>query len=103
MLAVIVAGTIGRIGWLRSAIALSALALDCPDMKKRIAAAILWFYVGWAVGSLFAFATGLTPALAPILATTAAAIIAGDPRRIIWTQSARVATRQTRERAGNPV
>ncbi|MBA2718062.1 MAG: hypothetical protein H0U52_02300 [Chloroflexi bacterium] len=71
-------------------------------MKKRIAASILWFYAGWVVGALFAFATDLTPALAPILATTAVAIIAGDPRRIIWTQSARVTTSHSREQVGNP-
>ena len=53
------------------------------DMKKRIAAAALWFYAGWFVGAFFAFATGLSPALAPIVATAAAAILAGDPRRII--------------------
>ena len=59
---------------------------DRGDMKKRIAATILWFYAGWVVGALFAFATGLTPALAPILGTAAAAIIAGDPRHMIWAR-----------------
>ena len=54
-------------------------------MKKRVAAAILWFYVAWFVGAAIAFATGLSPALAPILATAAAAMFAGDPRHMIWT------------------
>lgn len=53
-------------------------------MKKRIAAAVLWFYTGWFVGAFLAFALDITPALGPILATAAAAIVAGDPRRIIW-------------------
>lgn len=56
-------------------------------MKKRISAAILWFYAGWGVGAMFAFATGLTPALAPILGTAAAAIVAGDPRCLIWSRA----------------
>lgn len=54
-------------------------------MKKRIAAAILWFYAAWFVGAALSFATGLSPVLAPILATAAAAIFAGDPRQMIWT------------------
>jgi len=59
-------------------------------MKKRITAAILWFYAGWFVGALVAFALGLPTALAPILATAAAAVIAGDPRRIIWARPSTV-------------
>jgi len=59
-------------------------------MKKRITAAILWFYAGWFVGALVAFALGLPAALAPILATAAAAVIAGDPRRIIWARPSTV-------------
>jgi hypothetical protein len=55
-------------------------------MKKRAAAAILWFYAGWFVGASAAFATGLSPVLAPVLATAAAAIFAGDPRRMIWAR-----------------
>jgi hypothetical protein len=53
-------------------------------MKKRIAAAVLWFNAAWFVGAALAFAMNLSPALAPILATAAAAIIAVDPRRLIW-------------------
>jgi hypothetical protein len=36
-------------------------------MKKRITAAILWFYAGWFAGAVLAFALGWSPALAPIL------------------------------------
>ena len=57
-------------------------------MKKRITAAILWFYAGWFAGAVLAFALGLSPALAPILATAAAAFVAGDPGRLIWAQRA---------------
>lgn len=55
-------------------------------MKKRAAAAILWFYTGWFVGAFVAFAAGLSPVLAPVLGFAAAALVAGDPRRMIWTQ-----------------
>jgi len=54
-------------------------------MKKRILAAILWFYAGWYAGATVAVLLGISPALGPIIGTTAAALIAGDPRRIIWT------------------
>jgi hypothetical protein len=62
-------------------------------MKKRMAAAILWFYAAWFVGAAVAFAMGLSPALAPIMATAAAAIIAVDPRRLIWDGMAAEQTR----------
>ena len=57
-------------------------------MKKRAAAAVLWFYTGWFVGAFVAFAAGLSPALGPILGVAAASIIAVDPRRLIWTRPA---------------
>jgi hypothetical protein len=69
-------------------------------MKKRIAAAILWFYAGWFVGAVLAFVLGLSAALGPILATAAAAIVAGDPRHMIWTTERRPSTtRQQRSTA----
>jgi hypothetical protein len=55
-----------------------------PVMSKRILAAILWFYTGWYAGAMVAELVGISPLLGPILGATAAALIAGDPRRIIW-------------------
>jgi hypothetical protein len=57
-------------------------------MKKRALAGLLWFYVVWYATAMLADAFGLSPALGPILATGAAAIVAGDPRRIIWRRPA---------------
>jgi hypothetical protein len=57
-------------------------------MKKRITAAVLWFFTGWFVGAATAFVLGMSGLLAPILAVAAAAIVAGDPARLIWTPSA---------------
>ena len=54
-------------------------------MKKRILAAFLWFYAGWYVGAILAEAFGVSPLLGPVIGTAAAALIAVDPRRIIWT------------------
>jgi hypothetical protein len=53
-------------------------------MTKRIAAAGLWFLVGWFVGDVFAYALGLPEVLAVVLGTAAAVIFAGDPFRVIW-------------------
>jgi hypothetical protein len=61
-------------------------------MTKRILATILWFYAGWYAGATIAVFLGLSPALGPILGTAAAALIAGDPRRIIWTARPRTRT-----------
>jgi hypothetical protein len=65
-------------------------------MKKRALAAFLWFYAFWYVGAMIAEFAGLSPALGPILGTAAAAIIAGDPRRLIWG-------RRTIARTSSPV
>ena len=53
-------------------------------MKKRALSAVLWLYAGWYLGAMIAHQFDLSPALGPILGVAAAAIIAGDPRRIIW-------------------
>jgi hypothetical protein len=55
------------------------------DMKKRVAAAFLWFYTGWYAGALIAASVGISPVVGPILGVAAAGLIVGDPRRIIWT------------------
>ena len=54
-------------------------------MKKRIAAAFLWFYTGWYGGAIIADFIGVSPLLGPILGAALAALIVGDPRRIIWS------------------
>ena len=55
-------------------------------MKKRALAALLWFYAMWYAGAMIATVFGLSPALGPILGTASAALIAGDPRHVIWTK-----------------
>jgi hypothetical protein len=57
-------------------------------MKKRAVSAVLWFFAGWFVGAMFAYLTGVSIALAPIVAVAAAALVAGDPRGIIWQPQA---------------
>jgi len=56
------------------------------DMKKRVASAALWFYAGWYAGAMIAHTLDLSVALGPILGVAAAALIAGDPRGIIWSR-----------------
>lgn len=70
-------------------------------MKKRILAAFLWFYVGWYMGAMLADLVGLSPAFGPILGTAMAAVIVGDPRRLIWP--ARPAPRPKYDTAHRPV
>jgi hypothetical protein len=54
-------------------------------MTKRILAAVLWFYTGWYAGAILADFLAVSPVLGPIVGAAAAALIAGDPRRLIWT------------------
>ena len=69
-------------------IAGASARLDDLAMTKRLTSLALWFYAGWAAGALIALVFGLSEALGPIIGAAAAAIFAGDPRRIIWTRSA---------------
>lgn len=55
------------------------------SMKKRAAAALLWFYTGWYAGAFVAHILGISESIGPIIGATAAALVAGDPRHIIWT------------------
>jgi hypothetical protein len=61
-------------------------------MKKRILAVFLWFLAGWYFGALLAGFFGISPMLGPIFGAAAAALIAGDPRGIIWTRREPVAS-----------
>jgi hypothetical protein len=54
------------------------------DMKKRIFAAFLWFYTGWYGGALLADFTGMSPLIGPVIGAVIAALVVGDPRRVIW-------------------
>ena len=56
---------------------------------KRIAAAPLWFFVGWYVGSAVAWAFGLGAFLAPMTALVLAGLVVVDPRGIIWNHEPR--------------
>jgi hypothetical protein len=56
-------------------------------MKKRVLSGILWFMTGWYAGAMVAHVLGLSVALGPILGFAAAALIAGDPRGIIWVRT----------------
>jgi hypothetical protein len=58
------------------------------DMLKRVLAAFLWFYAGWYGGNILADFLGVSLMLGPIIGAAAAALVAGDPRRIIWTAQA---------------
>jgi len=61
-------------------------------MLKRSLAVFLWFYAGWYLGAMIAFHLGLHSVLGPILGLAAGALVAVDPRRIIWTTRPDVGT-----------
>ena len=67
---------------------MGAVAAIVQHMKKRVLSAFLWFYCGWYAGAMIAELAGISPALGPIVGATAAFLVAGDPRRVIWTRKA---------------
>lgn len=54
-------------------------------MKKRVSAALLWFYSGWYAGALVADIIGVSPVLGPFIGAATAALLVGDPRGLIWS------------------
>jgi hypothetical protein len=75
------------------AIACVVTADDHPHMK-RIAAAPLWFLLGWFVGSVVAWTFDLNGLLAPTIALLLAGFVVGDPAGLFWSEN-----RAVRERA----
>jgi hypothetical protein len=64
-------------------------------MSKRAAAAVLWFIAGWYLGAVIAYVVGVSDAIGPILAITAAALFGGDPFGVIWKPSAEIQAART--------
>ena len=54
-------------------------------MKRRILAAVMWFYAWWYAGAIIADVFHLSPMLGPIMGAAAAALFVGDPRKIVWS------------------
>lgn len=54
-------------------------------MTKRILSALLWFYAGWYFGAILAGVAGVSPLVGPVIGAATAALVAGDPRGLIWT------------------
>lgn len=71
-------------------------------MKKRAFAALLWFYTFWYAGAMIASALGVSLVLGPILGAAAAAIVAGDPRRLIWNRPHTAGYENAMSAATNP-
>lgn len=64
-------------------------------MHKRIAAAGLWFLVGWFVGDALGYVLGVGDALGLIYGIAAAFVFAGDPLGVIWSKREAVGDRST--------
>lgn len=53
-------------------------------MKKRVLAAVLWFYCGWYAWSVIAWVAGVSDVAGPVVGLVAAVLFAGDPLKRIW-------------------
>jgi len=56
---------------------------------KRIAAAALWLFAFWYLGSMISVLVGVPDLLGPVLGLSAGLIVGVDPRRVIWRRPAR--------------
>ena len=73
-------------------------------MLKRVLAALLWFYAGWYGGNILADLMGVSLLVGPVIGAAAAALVAGDPRHIIWTaRNMSKSTPRVNEVAADPV
>ena len=59
-------------------------------MTKRTLAGLLWFGVGWTVGSMLSLGYSLPGLVAPVLAVALAGLVAWDPMGKIWPVDDRV-------------
>jgi hypothetical protein len=66
---------------------------DGLGMKKRVLAAVLWFYAAWYCWAIVANALGVTDLFGPVLGAALAAFFAGDPLHRIWPPQVRDARR----------
>ena len=55
-------------------------------MKKRLLAAVLWFYATWYGWSILADMTGMPAMLGPAIGLAVAVLIGMDPMHRIWTK-----------------
>jgi hypothetical protein len=53
--------------------------------KLRVLSTVLWFFAGWYVANFAVAMFGANAMLGPIVGITAAALIGGDPFRVLWT------------------
>jgi hypothetical protein len=56
---------------------------------KRFAAAALWLFALWYLGSMISALVGVPDLLGPALGVSAGLIVGIDPRRVIWRRPVR--------------
>ena len=59
-------------------------------MAKRIAAALLWFYVGWYAWAFLATVTPVSSMWGPVFGAAIAALVTIDPLHWFWRRTSRV-------------
>ncbi len=65
--------------------------------KLRVLSTVLWFFAGWYIANFAVVLFGANAMLGPIVGISAAALIGGDPFRVLWTR------RSSSPVAGTPV
>ena len=67
----------------------NAAATTLCDMKKRVAAGILWAFAAWYAWNYLAYATGLPMLLAPFVGIAVGLFVGLDPMSKLWARPRR--------------
>ena len=72
-------------------------------MNKRNVATVLWFFMGWVLGSGLAIVVGLPTILAVLMGIPFAWVIRSGPGRQVWSTKVYTAEPSRPVRHGSPV
>jgi hypothetical protein len=76
---------------------------QAAGMNRRNLATVLWFAMGWTVGSILAIAVGLPTILGVLMGIPFAWVIRNGPGRQVWTTKAYTAEPARSAPHGSPV
>ena len=72
-------------------------------MSKRNVATVLWFAMGWTIGSILAIAVGLPPIVGVLMGIPFAWVIRSGPGRQVWSSGTYAPESRRVGASGSPI